>query len=147
MGLTSGTNRLETGWKTRSKLPSAKAERSRMSHWMVSRSNSSRSATNLSCASCLGELSSTVTLAPATAKVGACWPPPEARHRTSAPHLGKPRSRDRFCLREQDLPLSPAGGLDHLGADGEGPRVAVLDLPVPGPAVVLRHVHLVACQF
>jgi hypothetical protein len=122
MGLTSGTNRLETGWKTRSKLPSAKAERSRMSHWMVSSSNSSRSATNLSCASCLGELSSTVTLAPAAAKVGACWPPPEARHRTSAPAISGNHdrgtgfvsvSKTSHCPRRAASITSGPTGTDH----------------------------------
>jgi len=64
-----------------------------MSPWTVRNSSDSRSATSRSCASCAGELSKTVTLAPAAAKTGACCPPPEARHRTSAPSISGNHAR------------------------------------------------------
>jgi hypothetical protein len=58
-----------------------------MSPAKVCRSSPSRSATSRSCASCAGELSSTVTRAPAAANVGPCCPPPEARQRISSPFI------------------------------------------------------------
>ena len=73
-------------------------------------SSDSRSATNASCAGA-GELSSTVTLAPAAAKVGACWPPR--------------RRRGRGCRRPHRLQETTPSG------QASGPEDAVQDLPPP----------------
>ena len=48
----------------------------------------SRRATTWSCSSWRGELSSTVTRAPAAARIGACWPPALARPSTCSPASG-----------------------------------------------------------
>src|SRR5215203_5697209 len=56
----------------------------------------------------------------------------------------EPVLRDRFGLREQDLPPALTGGLDDVGADRDGPLVAALDLSVPGFPVVVPDAHLVA---
>lgn len=48
-------------------------------------SSSSLVATNSSFASCSFEMSKLVTLAPAAARTGACWPPPDARQSTRLP--------------------------------------------------------------
>ncbi len=84
-GSRSGTKQLETGCTIRSKDSSAKTPRSAMSPSMVSIARPSREATSRSCSSCRGELSKTTTSAPAAARIGPCWPPPEARQRTLAP--------------------------------------------------------------
>ena len=51
----------------------------------VAKSSPSRRATWRSCANCCGELSNTVTAAPAPARIGPCCPPPLARQSTRAP--------------------------------------------------------------
>ncbi len=84
-GARSGQKTFDTGLKTRSKLLSAKALRSRMSPSTVLMTRPSRAATSSSRASCRGELSNTVTSAPAAASTGPCCPPPEARHSTEVP--------------------------------------------------------------
>jgi len=71
-GARSGQNRFDTGLKTRSKRPSTKAPRSRMSPSTVLMARPSRAATSSSRPSCLGELSNTVTSAPAAARTGPC---------------------------------------------------------------------------
>ena len=84
-GASSGQNTFDTGLNTTSKLASGKAPRSRMSPSTVRIASPSRAATSSSRPSCRGELSNTVTSAPAAASTGPCWPPPEARHSTAAP--------------------------------------------------------------
>ena len=59
-----------------------------MSPSTVCSTSPSRAATSWSRASCRGELSNTVTRAPAAASTGPCWPPPEARHSTGTPGQG-----------------------------------------------------------
>ena len=56
------------------------------------RSSWSRRATNASWASCRGDASSSVTWAPAAARMGACWPPPPARQSTRASSRGANQS-------------------------------------------------------
>src|SRR5882762_7319056 len=91
-GRTSGTNEFKHGWTIRSKLASSNG-RSAMSPSTVVMLRPSRSATIRSCPSWRGELSSTVTRAPAAARTGPCWPPPEARASTSRPLSGGNQAR------------------------------------------------------
>ena len=84
-GARSGQNTFDTGLNTTSKLASGKALRSRMSPSTVVMASPSRAATSSSRASCRGELSKTVTRAPAAASTGPCWPPPEARPSSGTP--------------------------------------------------------------
>src|SRR5262245_31553625 len=84
-GASSGQNTFDTRLTTASKLASGKALRSRMSPSTVRRARPSRAATSSSRASCPGELSNTVTSAPAAASTGPCCPPPEARQRIAVP--------------------------------------------------------------
>jgi hypothetical protein len=53
----------------------------------------SRTATDLSVSSINGELSKTVTSAPAAAKIGPCTPPPEAKQSIFKPSSGGNHSR------------------------------------------------------
>jgi len=54
---------------------------------------------------------------------------------------GKPLAGHRLRRREEDLPLPAARGGDDLGANGDGPAVALGDGAVPGTAVVEADVH------
>ncbi len=56
-----------------------------MSPSTTSTCNPSRLATRQSCSSCFGELSKTVTWAPAAARTGACCPPADARQSVGVP--------------------------------------------------------------
>jgi hypothetical protein len=86
-GRTSGTNTFEAGWKTRSNCSSSKQERSAISPCTQASNKPSLPATSWSLASCSSERSKLTTFAPAADKIGACWPPAEARQRTRLPAM------------------------------------------------------------
>ena len=104
-------NRFETGWKMKSKDPSAKAERSRMSPSTSLSSSPSRSATNLSWSSWRGELSNTVTFPPAAASTGPCCPPPLARQSISNPFSAGNHSRGTVFFSVRRIEKSPLRAL------------------------------------
>jgi hypothetical protein len=125
-GARSGQNVFDTGLKTRSKLESAKALRSRMSPSTVLIVRPSLAATSSSRPSCRGELSNTVTSAPAAARTGPCWPPPEARQSTAAPARptgNQSRGTGSYPMRTTDQ--SP----DLAREMTSGPTGAVHSLP------------------
>jgi len=85
IGRISAANTLETGLKMRSNDSSPKADKSAMSPWTVSISRPCFAAVSASFSNCTSELSNEVTVAPAAAKIGTCWPPPDASANRSMP--------------------------------------------------------------
>ncbi len=119
-------------------VASSKALRSRMSPRTVRSSSPSRAATIWSWPSWRGELSNTVTRAPAAARIGPCWPPPEARHNTSLPvrSVGSQErltgSRPMRIFYESPMRARSTSSI----LTGLRPLVALLDILVPGCPIV-----------
>src|SRR5699024_4096413 len=84
---TFSTNKIDTGLTTISKYSSSKSLRSDISPWIVLNLSPSRLATISSCSNCFFDMSVIVTSAPAAAKIGPCWPPPDAKQSIFNPDI------------------------------------------------------------
>ena len=93
----------------------------------------SRSATSRSCASWRGELSKTVTTAPAAGGQAQHGPPGEISR--------EPLAGDGLGLGQDNGPIALPRGGDDLGGDRAGPGILGFDLAVPGGAVILTNIH------
>ncbi len=113
-----------------------------MSPWTVAMFKPSRSATIRSCASCAGELSRSVTRAPAAARIGACCPPADARHRTSSPLSSGNHAAGTGLLGVSNTCHSPSPrGRDRRWGHRDRPAISLGNPDIPCFTIVCQHIH------